>query len=114
MIAHVLLFRPRASLTVDARQQLADALAAAARDIPTLRRARVGRRIRIGRDYEQLTRTDLPFAAVLEFDDEAGLRTYLDHPAHRQLATRFFESIEETQIYDLDLREGENAVRALL
>lgn len=114
MIAHVLLFRPRGDLSAAARQQLADALAAALRDIPSLRRARVGRRITIGRDYEQLTRTDLPCAAILEFDDEAALNAYLDHPAHQQLARRFFESIEETQIYDIDVKEDAASVADLL
>ena len=84
------------------------------RDIPSLRRARVGRRITIGREYEQLTGTDLPFAAILEFDDEAALKAYLDHPAHQRLAMRFFDSIEETQIYDIDLREGDVGVQDLL
>lgn len=114
MIAHILLFRPRTGLSADSRHQLADALAAAARDIPSLRRARVGRRITIGREYEQLTRTELPFAAILEFDDEAALKAYLDHPAHQRLAMRFFESIEEIQIYDVDLQEGDAGVRDLL
>jgi hypothetical protein len=114
VIAHVLLFRPRAGLSADARHQLADALAAAVRDVPSLRRARVGRRITIGREYEQLTRTKFPFAAILEFDDEAALKAYLDHPVHERLAMRFFESIEETQIYDIDLREADAGVEDLL
>ena len=51
-------------------------------------------------------RSHYSHAAVLEFDDIAGLRVYLDHPAHAQLASRFFESFEEALIYDYELEQG--------
>ena len=103
MIAHLVLFRPRQDLGSDDRRALINAWSAAIREIPSIRRARIGRRIRIGRPYEALTRTEFPYAAILEFDDEDGLRAYLDHPAHEGVATRLFAAIEETAIYDLAL-----------
>lgn len=114
MIAHVVLFRPRADLSSSARQQLADALGRAVREIPSLRRARVGHRVTVGRQYEQMMRTDFPVAAILEFDDVGGLEAYLDHPAHEQLSALFFASIEETLVYDFELQEGEAGVQELL
>jgi Stress responsive A/B Barrel Domain len=60
----------------------------------------------LDRPYEALMRSHYSHAAVLEFDDIAGLRAYLDHPAHTQLASRFFESFEEALIYDYELEEG--------
>jgi hypothetical protein len=65
----------------------------------------VGRRVTIGRPYETLMRTDYSHAALLEFDDVAGLRAYLEHPAHQELAHRFFESFEEALLYDYEVEE---------
>jgi hypothetical protein len=114
VIAHLVLFRPRADLTASARVALADALTTALRDIPSVRHARVGRRVTHGRAYEQLMRVNYSHAAMLEFDDAAGLQSYLDHPAHDQLAARFFEAFEEALMYDFELRDGIDGVQALL
>ena len=43
-------------------------------------------RVLHGRAYESLMHVDYQYAAVLEFDDSAGLRAYLEHPAHQRLA----------------------------
>ena len=59
-------------------------------------------------------RVNYEFAALLEFDDLAGLRAYLDHPAHETLAKRFFEAIDEALIYDFELEEGEEGLKDLL
>ena len=113
MIAHTVLFRPRADLSPQDRASLAEALAAVVREVPSVRRVRVGPRVRIGRGYESLMRTDYAFAAVIEFDDVAGLRAYLDHPAHEQLAARFFAAFEEALMYDFDLEEGSAGIERL-
>jgi hypothetical protein len=110
MIAHVVLFRTRPDLSVEDRLGLGEVLAEALRAIPSIRRARVGRRVTHGRGYEQMMRVDYPFVALLEFDDVAGLQAYLEHPAHAQLATRFFAAFEEALMYDYELREGEAEV----
>jgi hypothetical protein len=52
MIAHVVLFNPRGDLSTDARRQLAASFETAVTQIPSIRRARVGRRITHGRGYE--------------------------------------------------------------
>ena len=103
MIAHVVLFRLRTDLSADDRRALVDAWSTALGNIPEIRRARVGRRVRIGRSYESLTRIDFPYAAVLEFNDAQALRAYLDHPAHEAMATRLFAAIEDTLIYDFEV-----------
>jgi hypothetical protein len=51
-------------------------------------------------------RVNYEYAAVLEFDDTAGLAAYLGHPAHQQLAERFFSAFAEALMYDFELREG--------
>ena len=103
MIAHIVLFRLRPDLSLEERGALIDAWGAALKDIPVIRRARVGQRVRVGRSYESLTRLDFPYAAVLEFDDVDGLRAYLDHPTHEAMATRLFAVIADTLIYDFEM-----------
>jgi hypothetical protein len=110
VIAHVVLFRPRPDLSAEDRLGLGEVLVAALRAIPAVRRARVGRRVTHGRGYEQMMRHDYPYAALLEFDDLAGLEAYLEHPAHATLAGRFFTSFEDVLIYDYELREGEDQI----
>lgn len=114
MIAHLVLFRPRADLADGDRQALGDAMTKALAAIPSIRRARVGRRITHGRPYEQLMRVDYTHAALLEFDDLDALHAYLQHPAHEELARRFFLSFEEGLFYDFALGEGEAAVSRLV
>jgi hypothetical protein len=106
VIAHVVLFRPRPSLSATEHAALLDAFTHALREIPSIRRARIGRRVTHGRPYEQMMRADFPYAAILEFDDLAGLQAYLGHPAHERLASRFFEAFEEALMYDFELKEG--------
>jgi hypothetical protein len=106
MISHIVLFRPRPDLTADARDAIVAAFESALRDIPSIRGARVGRRILHGRPYEALMKDDFPYAAVIEFDDIAGLTAYLEHPSHEQLATRFFMALEQALIYDFDLKNA--------
>jgi hypothetical protein len=114
VIVHLVMFKPRADLPGGQRQALAEALTVALRDIPSVRRARIGRRVTHGRPYEQLMDVDYQYAAVLEFDDLDGLNAYLAHPAHEALAARFFESFSEALMYDYELAEGSGAVTALL
>lgn len=106
MIAHVVLFRPRPDLGPEARAALSTAFERAVREIPSIRRTRVGQRVTHGRPYEALMRAAYPYAAILEFDDLAGLKAYLEHPAHEQLATRFFSVCEDALMYDFELSEG--------
>jgi len=113
VIAHVVLFRPRPNLSDNERRALVDAWSMALASIPAIRRARVGRRVRIGRSYEGLTATDLPYAAILEFDDVEGLRAYLDHAAHAPVATQLFAAIEEALIYDFEMQASADALGTL-
>jgi Stress responsive A/B Barrel Domain len=114
LIAHIVLFRLRPEVSLEDRRALIDAWAASLNDIPVIRRARVGRRVRIGRSYESLTRLDLPYAAVLEFDDLEALRAYLDHPAHEAIATRLFAAIADALIYDFEVTADADGLRVML
>jgi hypothetical protein len=113
MILHVVLFRLRPDLADAARDALAAALAGATRDIPSIRRARVGSRLTLGRAYEQLMTIDYSFAAILEFEDRNGLQMYLDHPTHEQLAQRFYASVAAALTYDFEMWESDEGIESI-
>lgn len=107
MIAHVLMFRPSPSLLAADRDAIIHAFERALAGIPQIRRVTVGRRVTIGRPYEQAMREDYPFIAAIEFDSVDDLRAYLDHPAHAELAERFFQSMEAALVYDFELTDAD-------
>ena len=113
MIVHIVLFRPRPDLPPDEAGDLLKAFELALAGIPVIRRALVGRRVVIGRGYEDKMRTDFPYAAVLEFDDVNGLRQYLDHPAHNDVGGAIFAAAEDILVYDFAMEAGPGAAARL-
>ena len=113
MISHVVLFKPRSDLSLAEREALLDAMRTAFTGIPQIRRVRVGRRRMIGRGYEAQMMVDFEYAAVLEFDDELALRTYLDHPAHADLGRHFGLTAAAALVYDFSMVEPDR-IRELL
>jgi hypothetical protein len=106
VIVHVVLFEPRADLTDAQRDKVLDDLRAAAAEIPTLRRCRIGQRIKLGLPgYEQAMTADYQYAAMMEFDDRAGLEAYLRHPAHVAAGRHFTESAARSLAYDYEVGE---------
>jgi hypothetical protein len=113
MIAHVVLFRPKADLTSDQRRAFMVALEHALTNIPTIKQARVGRRVLLGRQYDTLNAHDFPFVAMMEFANEADLRAYLEHPAHEMLGAQFYVTSDAALVFDYELLEGD-AIRSLV
>lgn len=113
MVAHVVLFRPKADLSDDQRSAFVTALEHALVNIPLIKRARVGRRVAMGRLYDQQNPQDFPFVAILEFESEADLREYLEHPAHQMLGAQFYVTSDAAQVFDFELLDAGDA-RALL
>ncbi len=111
MLFHVVLFRPRADLGVADRADLLEAFEEALRRIPSIRRFHVGRRVTHGAGYESLMPVSLDYAAIVEFDDLAGLQAYLRHPAHEALGQRFMRSLEASAILDYQMQSGEELQR---
>ena len=112
-IAHVVLFRPPADLADSDRQALLDAMRAAFTGIAEIRRIRIGKRLLIGRPYETQMAEHYEYSAIIEFDSEADLRAYLNHPAHGDLGHRFFQTAEAALVYDFVTVEPDR-VRDLL
>ena len=101
MISHVVLFRPKLSLTADERRTMVNVLSAAIEGIPQIKRFTVGKRILLNRPgYETQMAEHYEYSAIMEFESEADLRAYLDHPAHDQLGRLLFNAAEAVLAYD--------------
>lgn len=100
MIAHIVLFRPRTDATAEARRAFVSALEEACRRVPSVRRAT------IGRSRPEDNGRDFPYTAVIEFDDEAGLRAYLTHPLHQPVAALFRQTCAATVIVNADTADA--------
>ena len=74
---------------------------AAVSGIPAIKRATIGKRILLNRPgYETQMAEHFEYSAILEFDSEADLRGYLDHPAHPELGRLLFTAAEAVLAYD--------------
>ncbi|HSL22601.1 MAG TPA: Dabb family protein [Vicinamibacterales bacterium] len=102
MIAHLVLFRPKGDLPAADRESLVAAIDAAHREIPAIRRFRVGKRTMRSAPYAAAM-PEYSFIALIEVDDEAALQAYLDHPAHAQLARWFWSAGDGALAYDFAL-----------
>lgn len=112
MIVHVVLFQPRADLPDAARAHFLESLSLAAAQIPSIRRFRVGRRVLHGLPgYEQAMTQGFDYSAIAEFDDVAGLKAYLQHPAHQAIGRHFTASAERALAYDYEMVEAAEAAR---
>jgi hypothetical protein len=101
MIAHVVLFRPKATLSEMDRRSLITALQKAVEGIPSIRRTTIGKRILLNRPgYETQMAEHYEYSAILEFASESDLRAYLDHPAHLNLGKLLFTSADAVLAYD--------------
>ena len=109
MIAHVVLFEPRPDLPVEDRTRVFEDLRLAATTIPTVRRFRVGRRVRHGLPgYEAAMTASYSYAVIVEFDDRAGLEEYLRHPSHHAIGAHFVQSASQAIAYDYEVSDIEN------
>jgi len=103
VISHIVLFRPKATLSLQERASLIDALRAAVTGIPSIKRTSIGKRILLNRPgYETLMAEHFEYSAIMEFDSEADLRAYLDHPAHVQLGQLLFTAADAVLAYDFE------------
>ncbi len=101
MISHVVLFRPRPTLSSDERAALIQSLRHAVDGIAAIKRATIGKRVLLNRPgYETQMAEHYEYSAILEFDSEADLRGYLDHPAHTELGRLLFTAADAVLAYD--------------
>jgi hypothetical protein len=109
MIEHIVLFKPREGLSTEQRESIVQALTTAAREIPSIRRLRVGRRVLHHLPgYEQAMREDYEYAVIVEVDDLESLKAYLQHPAHSAIGGHFTQSASAALAYDYEIAEPHN------
>ena len=103
MVTHLVLMTPRSDLSPAERNAFIEAFRRATRDIPTVRAVRIGRRLLHGAAYQQNGSDAAEYLAAIDFDDIAGLETYLRHPAHEELGRRFGTSLSAGLVYDFEV-----------
>lgn len=104
MIVHVVLFSPRPDLSDSDRAALVAALESASKYIPSIKRLRIGKRVKHSLPgYEQMMRDDYEYAVIIEFDDVEGLKAYLQHPAHAAAGHHFTASASRALAYDYEV-----------
>jgi hypothetical protein len=109
VVAHIVLYRPKPGLDAEARLRFTNALVAARREIPSVRRFHVGQRITDGPSYAMGPLPEFPYVAVIEFEDRAGLLEYLAHPAHASLGQAFGAAVDAALVYDFDMADASAA-----
>ena len=102
MITHVVLMKPRPDLSDADRHAFAASFERAAKEIPSVRAVRLGRRVLHGAGYESGAAGPTDYLVAIDFDDLDGLRAYLEHPAHAELGTRFATSLAGAMVFDYE------------
>ncbi|HET9371703.1 MAG TPA: Dabb family protein [Vicinamibacterales bacterium] len=106
MIAHIVLFRPKAGLSQDQLRSFARSIKATIEGSEGLRRGTVGRAVAINAGYARhLDNSTYPFAAVLEFESADALVKYLVKPAHQTLGRLFWEYCDGTVVTEFESEE---------
>lgn len=96
-VVHVVTVKWKKEATPDQRQQAIDGVRVMAGKIPGIRN------IWIKTLKVQGPSADMPFDAafVMEFADEAALKAYADHPAHRQWESIYIPIRESSRTHDI-------------
>src|SRR5262245_26601318 len=110
VIAHIVFFQPKPTVSENDRVAFARQFERVCREIPTVRRAAVGKRTEIDPGYPRsFGDGNYSFAAVLEFDDRDGLIAYLQHPMHKELGRLFWLVCERTSIIEVSLADAKTS-----
>ena len=102
MMTHLVLMQPRSDLTAADRRTFIAAFERALREIPSVRSARIGRRVKLGASYEGAADA-FDCVAMIEFDDVPGLQSYLQHPAHEPLGELFGRLLSSAMVFDFEV-----------
>lgn len=102
MVLHIVLFRPKPTVTDSDRAAMFEALRVASTEIPAVQTFYVGERLTHGADYEALAAANFPYAAVVSFENLEALQSYLKHPKHGEVGRLFYELLEAGMVYDYE------------
>ena len=102
MILHIVLYQPKITASAEELLELSRAIEKVCRDIPTIKQSRVGKASNFGFAYKTWPYDqNIGYMAMFEFDDFNGLREYLDHPSHKELAKLFWSTCDKPIILDV-------------
>jgi Stress responsive A/B Barrel Domain len=106
LIAHVVLFEPKADVTPEQRRDFLNEIRSVATEIAIVHQASVGRPLSFSRmPALNSGQPTYSFAAVMTFRTRNDLDVYLTHPRHELLRTMFWNFCQATLIADLDLSD---------
>jgi hypothetical protein len=111
MVSHLVLMKPRPDLTADERRALVAAFETATRNIPSVRRVRIGQRVLHGAGYEAVQPDLADYLITIEFEDLEGLKAYLNHPEHERLGRLFNDSLAAGGVYDFEMLSDDGVKR---
>jgi len=115
VIAHIVLFNPKDSLSAADKRAFAQSIREAGREIGSIKRARVGRSVSVDPGYERsFGDKTYEYAAVIEFDDADGLIEYLRHPRHQELGSLFWRFCKSTAIVEVEMRSLDDELDDLM
>ena len=106
MIAHIVLFSPRADRSPDDLRSFAQSVIDTCRSVPSVQRSYVGRAAHVDPGYHRsFGDKTYEFAAVLEFVSRSELVAYLTHPLHHELGRLFWENCASTVIMEAEMTD---------
>lgn len=103
MIAHIVLFTPKQTLSGADKRVFAQSVVRSLSEIEHVSSARIGRRVDVDPGYgRRFGDTTYEFAAVIEFESRSALVDYLLDPRHQELGRLFWESCERTVVSEVE------------
>jgi hypothetical protein len=104
VIQHIVLFTPKAGLTLADRQRFARTTAEVLGRSSDVSRFTIGRRVDIDPGYPRsFGDRRFDYSAVLEFVDRDALVRYLVSPSHGELGRQFWEACQDTIVVEVDV-----------
>jgi hypothetical protein len=109
MIGHLVFFNAKPQATDVQLRSFARAISDACRQISSIHRVQIGRRVVVDAGYLRLFGDKTyNYAAIFEFADAAALKQYLSHPLHHELGRMFWEMCESTTVVEVELSDGKS------
>lgn len=107
MIAHLVLFNPKAGVGDLELRAFAKSISEACQRIPSIQRCNIGRRMELDAGYPRaFGEKTYRYIAIFEFEDPNALRLYLTNPLHRELGRLFWETCESTVVVEAVMTDG--------
>ncbi|MEO8481735.1 MAG: Dabb family protein [Acidobacteriota bacterium] len=103
MISHIVLFEPKASMSLPDKRLFAQSVLSVCSRIEFVQRLSIGRRTNVDVGYERsFGDKTYEYSAVLEFETRERLIQYLTNPLHAELGRLFWENCERTVICETE------------